>query len=77
MSRISIKRQLALAVACALALGVSCTTANSWIRNINNINNINQQALLVDAQGAHVMSGVGFAGTTVAARPLRGPDLPP
>ena len=49
-------KHTALAVACALALGVFSVTANAQIPDINNIN---QKALLVDSRGAAVMSGFG------------------
>jgi len=48
------RKHAALAVACALALGVFSVTANAQIPDISNIN---QKALLVDSRGATVMSG--------------------
>jgi OOP family OmpA-OmpF porin len=50
------RKHAALAVACALALGVFSVTANAQIPDIANIN---QKALLVDSRGAAVMSGFG------------------
>jgi OmpA-OmpF porin, OOP family len=50
------KKHTALAVACALALGVFSTTTNAQITDIANIDN---QQLVVDSQGAVVMSGFG------------------
>jgi OOP family OmpA-OmpF porin len=52
-----IRKQSALAVACALALGVFSTTANSQGREFNDIN---QKSLLVDSRGVPVMSGTGL-----------------
>jgi OOP family OmpA-OmpF porin len=50
------RKHTALAVACALALGIFSVTANAQIPDISNIN---QKALVVDARGAAVMSGFG------------------
>lgn len=50
----SAKKQAALAVACALALGVFSATANAQNRDIN------ETSLLVDSQGMPVMSGHGL-----------------
>ena len=49
-------KHTALAVACALALGVFSTTANAQIPDIDNMN---QKALLLDTRGAPVMNSFG------------------
>jgi len=50
-------KHTALAVACALALGVFSATANSQVRDING--NIDEKALVVDARGGVVMNSFG------------------
>lgn len=50
------RKHTALAVACALALGVFSATANAQITDIANIDN---KQLLVDSRGTVVMSGFG------------------
>jgi OmpA-OmpF porin, OOP family len=50
------RKHTALAVACALALGVFSTTTNAQITDIANIDN---KQLVVDSQGAVVMGGFG------------------
>ncbi|HXM84153.1 MAG TPA: OmpA family protein [Burkholderiales bacterium] len=47
-------KQLGLAAACALALGVFSATANAQVRDIN------EKALLTDTRGLPVMSGSGL-----------------
>jgi OOP family OmpA-OmpF porin len=51
------RKHTALAAACALALGVFSANASAQIQDINNIN---QKALVVDSQGAPVMSSYGL-----------------
>jgi hypothetical protein len=48
------RKELALAVSCALALGVFSETALAQARDIN------EHALVVDSSGAPVMSGFGL-----------------
>ena len=48
------RKHTALAVACALALGVFSATANAQIQDVANIDNMQ---LVVDSQGATVMNG--------------------
>jgi OOP family OmpA-OmpF porin len=50
------RKHTALAVACALALGVFSATANSQTQDISNID---QKSLLVDSQGVPVRNGFG------------------
>lgn len=50
------RNHTALAVACALALGIFSATANAQIQDISNIN---QKALLVDTRGEAVKNGFG------------------
>jgi OmpA-OmpF porin, OOP family len=50
------RKHTALAVACALALGVFSATANAQIQDLANIDN---KQLLVDSRGAVVMSSFG------------------
>src|ERR1051325_4468222 len=47
-------KQVTVAIACALALGLLSATANAQVRDIN------EAALLFDSQGAPVMSGTGL-----------------
>jgi OOP family OmpA-OmpF porin len=51
-----IRKQTALAVACALALGVFSTTANAQGRGINDIN---EKSLLIDSRGVPVTNSFG------------------
>ena len=51
------RKHTAVAVACALALGVFSATANSQVRDING--NIDEKSLLVDSQGVPVRNGFG------------------
>jgi OOP family OmpA-OmpF porin len=50
------RKHTALAVACALALGVFSATANSQTQDISNMD---QKSLLVDSQGVPVRNGFG------------------
>src|SRR5512134_303405 len=50
------RKHTALAVACALALGVFSASANAQMPNLSNND---RNALLVDARGAAVMNGFG------------------
>jgi len=51
------RNHTAVAVACALALGVFSATANSQVRDMNG--NIDEKSLLVDSQGAPVKNSYG------------------
>ena len=51
------RNHTAVAVACALALGVFSATANSQVRDMQG--NIDAQALVVDSRGAPVMNSYG------------------
>ena len=51
------RKHAAVAVACALALGVFSATANSQVRDMQG--NIDAQALVVDSRGAPVMNRYG------------------
>lgn len=52
------RKHTALAVACALALGVFSATANAQVRDING--NIDEKSLLIDSRGVPVISGTGL-----------------
>jgi OmpA-OmpF porin, OOP family len=54
MKNIFIRKEFALAAACALALGIFAETSNAQVRNPN------EHALLLDSRGAPVMSGFGL-----------------
>lgn len=56
MSNTFTRKHTALAVACALALGVFSATTNAQITDVSNID---QKQLLVDSRGATAMSGFG------------------
>jgi OOP family OmpA-OmpF porin len=51
------RKHTAVAVACALALGIFSVTANAQVRDFKG--NIDEKSLLVDSRGAPVMSGFG------------------
>jgi OOP family OmpA-OmpF porin len=51
------RNHTAVAIACALALGVFSATANSQVRDMQG--NIDEHALVVDSRGAPVMNGYG------------------
>lgn len=51
------RKHTAVAVACALALGIFPVTANAQVRDFKG--NIDEKSLLVDSRGAPVMNGFG------------------